>query len=366
MVQLLNEDGSITKRYAYDAFGNEIEKDKSDNNAFRYCGEYYDKETDTVYLRARSYDSGTGRFLTSDTYTGEDENISSLNLYTYCNNDSVNQVDPSGHWGRTDGFGVREFGQSKKDRYVHKSITMEALGLPDAYFQQTVHDFFYKRYMTILEGSILPDYVQDVDDDKKDNKKKDSKKKKKKKKKASHYRFGYIKNYNQYINGKICGFNMLGKKGRDTFHGKCMKYLVDLRNRAMNQFGKSRQHENENYIFLGCVLHAIQDYRAHSYITQLKAYKDKLEREKGYENASEAERAMVETFHKDWKYNKKKGKAKRTPKTHKDNKDNPYMNCVNQNGQWVWVKVNLKNNPRYTNAVNSSRCYIKRAQKILK
>lgn len=100
VVQLLNEDGSITKRYAYDAFGNEIEKEKSDNNAFRYCGEYYDKETDTVYLRARSYDSGTGRFLTVDTYTGEDENISSLNLYTYCNNDSVNQVDPSGHWGK--------------------------------------------------------------------------------------------------------------------------------------------------------------------------------------------------------------------------------------------------------------------------
>lgn len=38
-----------------------------------------------------------GRFLTRDTYTGEENEPLSLHLYTYCANDGVNCVDPSGH-----------------------------------------------------------------------------------------------------------------------------------------------------------------------------------------------------------------------------------------------------------------------------
>ena len=55
----------VWSRYSikYDAFG--VEKDivDSDTNAFRYCGEYYDKETATVYLRARYYNPSTGKFI---------------------------------------------------------------------------------------------------------------------------------------------------------------------------------------------------------------------------------------------------------------------------------------------------------------
>lgn len=96
VVQLLNEDGSIAKRYTYDAFGNEEKPNKKDENAFRFCGEYYDLETGSLYLRARSYDSSVGRFISRDTYTGEENEISTLNLYTYCENDGVNAVDPTG------------------------------------------------------------------------------------------------------------------------------------------------------------------------------------------------------------------------------------------------------------------------------
>lgn len=98
VVQLLNEDGSIARKYTYDSFGNEEKPDKRDRNPFRYCGEYYDKETDTLYLRARNYDAGAGRFLTRDTYVGEEREPATLNLYTYCENDGVNREDPSGHW----------------------------------------------------------------------------------------------------------------------------------------------------------------------------------------------------------------------------------------------------------------------------
>ncbi len=97
VVQLLDESGKVVKSYEYDAFGNEVDADKKDENPYRYCGEYYDKETESVYLRARYYQPGLGRFLTRDTYTGEEDEPLSLHLYTYCENDTVNAVDPSGH-----------------------------------------------------------------------------------------------------------------------------------------------------------------------------------------------------------------------------------------------------------------------------
>ena len=97
VVQLTDESGKVIKTYEYDSFGNEVKPDGKDDNPFRYCGEYYDKETGEIYLRARYYQPAAGRFLTRDTYTGEEDELLSLNLYTYCENDGLNNVDPDGH-----------------------------------------------------------------------------------------------------------------------------------------------------------------------------------------------------------------------------------------------------------------------------
>ena len=97
VVQLLDESGNVTKTYEYDSFGNEVKPEKKDENLYRYCGEYYDKETEEVYLRARYYEPGVGRFITRDTYTGESDEPLSLHLYTYCANDGVNYVDCDGN-----------------------------------------------------------------------------------------------------------------------------------------------------------------------------------------------------------------------------------------------------------------------------
>ena len=98
VVQLTDESGIVVKIYEYDSFGNELKLDVKDDNPFRYCGEYYDKETEEIYLRARYYQPVMGRFLTRDTYTGEKDEPESLHLYTYCGNDGVNAWDPSGHF----------------------------------------------------------------------------------------------------------------------------------------------------------------------------------------------------------------------------------------------------------------------------
>ena len=71
--------------------------DENDTNAFRYCGEYYDKETATVYLRARNYNPSIGRFISRDSFAGNLNDPLSLNLYTYCANNPIYYSDPTGH-----------------------------------------------------------------------------------------------------------------------------------------------------------------------------------------------------------------------------------------------------------------------------
>ena len=97
VIQLTDTAGNLVKSYDYDAFGNEKAPDPNDTNLFRYCGEYFDKETGTIYLRARYYDPGIGRFITEDSYRGKNSDPLSLNLYTYCGNNPIMYFDPSGH-----------------------------------------------------------------------------------------------------------------------------------------------------------------------------------------------------------------------------------------------------------------------------
>jgi RHS repeat-associated protein len=118
VVQLTNSSGTVTKNYRYDAFGVEVDPQGTDTNPWRYCGEYWDRETGTVYLRARYYDPIIGRFLSEDTHWNPqnmilgdnpkdplglniympDRNaiIQSGNLYAYCMNNPLMWQDPSG------------------------------------------------------------------------------------------------------------------------------------------------------------------------------------------------------------------------------------------------------------------------------
>ena len=97
VVNLTNANGEVTKAYKYDAFGVEINPDTNDVNVFRFCGEYFDTETGTVYLRARYYQASIGRFISRDSFAGRRSDPLSLNLYTYCRNNPLRYVDPSGH-----------------------------------------------------------------------------------------------------------------------------------------------------------------------------------------------------------------------------------------------------------------------------
>ncbi|MBN2853723.1 MAG: RHS repeat-associated core domain-containing protein [Clostridia bacterium] len=70
----------------------------SGSNPFRYYGEYFDKETGTIYLRVRYYNPGNGRFISQDSYMGNELDPLSLNLYIYCKGNPIMFIDPSGNW----------------------------------------------------------------------------------------------------------------------------------------------------------------------------------------------------------------------------------------------------------------------------
>ncbi len=68
-------------------------------NPIRYRGYYYDVESNLYYLNTRYYDPQSGRFINADEITILDEtqsDIHGLNLYMYCGNNPVMNIDPSG------------------------------------------------------------------------------------------------------------------------------------------------------------------------------------------------------------------------------------------------------------------------------
>jgi RHS repeat-associated protein len=54
---------------------------------------------------ARYYNPVIGRFITPDTYVQDPENPQTLNRYSYCGNNPVNRIDPSGHSWFSEFFG---------------------------------------------------------------------------------------------------------------------------------------------------------------------------------------------------------------------------------------------------------------------
>ena len=101
VVAVVDGFGETLKTYKYDAFGKQEEDGNEwlkilfgvnveDSNPFRYCAEYYDEETEFIYLRARYYSPEIQRFIS------EDPIKDGINWYAYCGNNPVMFVDPSG------------------------------------------------------------------------------------------------------------------------------------------------------------------------------------------------------------------------------------------------------------------------------
>ncbi len=106
VIAIINGDDGLIARYEYDAWGNNVVTDKDGNpvtsgigvlNPFRYRSYYYDTETELYYLQTRYYDPELGRFISQDSIEyAAPETINGLNLYAYCGNNPVMNIDPTG------------------------------------------------------------------------------------------------------------------------------------------------------------------------------------------------------------------------------------------------------------------------------
>jgi RHS repeat-associated protein len=97
---LIGNAGNIVNRYTYTPFGEMFTSECSEpiSNPFKFTGQWYDSEIDQYYLRARMYDPYLGRFTSLDPIRGRFVEPLTLHKYLYCNNDPINNTDPSGEF----------------------------------------------------------------------------------------------------------------------------------------------------------------------------------------------------------------------------------------------------------------------------
>ena len=104
VTEILDETGKVQASIQYDEYGVILNPEVVgtdgnifSENLFSYTGHVYEESTGLYYAKARYYDAKIGRFISEDSYRGEQGESTSLNLYAYVQNNPVKYSDPSGN-----------------------------------------------------------------------------------------------------------------------------------------------------------------------------------------------------------------------------------------------------------------------------
>jgi len=132
----------LAESYEYSSFGVLTVKNASGNaipaselasqakNLITFTAREYIPEIGKYYYRARMYDPALGRFMQRDPigYAG------GQNLYTYCDNNPVNRIDPMGLLEACPEFNLYEFNPDEDDKGVKLDLDLSLY----LYFLKTV------------------------------------------------------------------------------------------------------------------------------------------------------------------------------------------------------------------------------------
>ncbi len=88
--------GAKQASYEYEPYGKVTQQTGEDATSHKFTGKELDS-TGLYYYGARYYDPEIGRFITADSIVQSPYDPQSLNRYSYCRNNPINYVDPSGH-----------------------------------------------------------------------------------------------------------------------------------------------------------------------------------------------------------------------------------------------------------------------------
>ncbi|MBI5756332.1 MAG: RHS repeat protein, partial [Nitrospirae bacterium] len=133
-IALTDASQNITDAYAYDPFGNVVNRTGSTANPFKYVGRYgvMEEGNGLQYIRARYYIPEMGRFITKDPLSGTDGDSQSLNRYVYALNNPVRFVDVSGFWSVDSFAGTLNWGLKAVDASIwiqEKIVKVEQFAL---------------------------------------------------------------------------------------------------------------------------------------------------------------------------------------------------------------------------------------------
>ena len=90
---ITDQSGKVIFTADYLAFGAKFVSNGDFDETHGFTGKEYDSDTGLYYYNARWYDSELGRFISEDDPAADPNNP---NLYSYCGNNSLNRIDPSG------------------------------------------------------------------------------------------------------------------------------------------------------------------------------------------------------------------------------------------------------------------------------
>lgn len=105
---IIDETGKELVSYGYDNSGAVVSLENAAGyrylmllNPLAYRDYVYDIESGLYYLQSRYYSPYTYRFISPDSVldTGSGS-VMSTHLYAYCENDPINNIDPTGHWAQ--------------------------------------------------------------------------------------------------------------------------------------------------------------------------------------------------------------------------------------------------------------------------
>ena len=88
--------GAVVGTTTFDVFG-DARTQTGATSVFDFTGEQRDTTTGMIYLRARYYEPGFGRFASEDTVVPGGDGTQGFNRFAYVGNNPCNATDPSGH-----------------------------------------------------------------------------------------------------------------------------------------------------------------------------------------------------------------------------------------------------------------------------
>ena len=94
--QLADDSGTVTLVKSYEPYGDALSSTGAGASSYGYAGELFDSNTGLLYLRARYYSTGVGKFSSRDTWFGDFNVPLSLNGWAYSLSNPTNFSDPSG------------------------------------------------------------------------------------------------------------------------------------------------------------------------------------------------------------------------------------------------------------------------------